>query len=97
MYRSLKFSYDSLADKAEISKEQVRFQGFDGNGESQLMGYVNYIINDLGRYKELSDNDLNAGKPRLELYRKMLSRWAKCKDKSKLSKNDLLKIVSAES
>jgi len=94
MYRSLKFAYNRLTNKNEITEEEIRFQGFDENEEARLMGYADYIIRDLGRYNELSGIDLNAHRPCLERYRKMLAEWNRSADKYNLEKDDILRIIS---
>ncbi|MBW1709657.1 MAG: YfbU family protein [Deltaproteobacteria bacterium] len=94
MHRSLKFAFDRLEDKGEIAEEQILFQGFDGNREAKLMGYADYIINDLGRYSELNRVDLNSHKPCVERYRKMLAEWNQCKDKHFLKQDEILRIIS---
>jgi uncharacterized protein YfbU (UPF0304 family) len=95
MYRFLKSSYNHLPDKEGIDEGQLNFCGFDGNNESKLMGYAIYIVKDLGRYNEFKDADLNSHMPMLAKYRRMLSEWEKSQDNHNLTKQDILRIISA--
>ena len=69
------------------------FQGFDGNEETALFSYCTYIIEDLGRYKELK-GDLNSHTPMLDYYRQMLKEWEKSPNKMKLTRDDIIRLTS---
>ena len=90
MHRAL-FIYKDLKNKEGI--EAPRFQGFDGNEETALFSYCTYIIEDLGRYKELK-GDLNSHMPMLAVYAKMLDEWEKSPNKMKLTREDIIRVTS---
>ncbi|MGG5870195.1 YfbU family protein [Pseudomonas peli] len=78
MYRSITFSWQRLHDGEEIP-ENLKFRGFDGNNETELMGYVQYFIIELDRFEELKYGKehpyFNSHHPTLEMYRRMLTIW----------------------
>jgi uncharacterized protein YfbU (UPF0304 family) len=53
MYRALTFSYQRLDDRTGISKDDIRFEGFDGNEEGSQYLYAKYFIIELDRFEEL--------------------------------------------
>ncbi|SHK26795.1 hypothetical protein SAMN05216369_1279 [Marinobacter antarcticus] len=78
MYRSITFSWQRLHDGQEIP-DKLKFQGFDGNYETELMGYVQYFVIELARFDELTYGKehpyFNSHGPMLENYRRMLAVW----------------------
>ena len=93
MHRALKRSYERLQDTEGVSEDDIKFRGFDGNNESRLFGYTDYIINDLGRYEEQRDSSLNSHMPSIARYRMMLTEWNECEDKYSLGREDILRMV----
>ncbi len=75
MYRLLSDSFDELhaPEKELIHSLDISFLGFDGNEESEYLGYADFIINSLGAYSENKRPDLNSHAPTLWRYDKMLS------------------------
>lgn len=78
MYRSITFSWQRLHKDIEIP-DNLKFRGFDGNNETELMGYVQYFIIDLGRFDELTYGKefpyLNSHCQMLDKYQRMLAVW----------------------
>ena len=78
MYRSITFSWQRLHKSEEIP-DSLKFLGFDGNYETELMGYVQYFILELGRFNELTYGKehpyFNSHCPMLEKYQRMLTIW----------------------
>jgi uncharacterized protein YfbU (UPF0304 family) len=78
MYRSITFSWQRLHESEELP-EKLKFRGFDGNNETELMGYVQYFVIELGRFEELAYGNerpyFNSHSRRLEKYKRMLSVW----------------------
>ena len=99
MYRAITFSFQKLKDKVDIDEYYLKFQGFDGNNETDQYSYVCYFVIDLNRFQELKYGleypDLNSHSPMLEKYRKMLEVWKKSCNKNKLKKEDIIKIIGA--
>lgn len=55
------------------------FSGFDGNNEAEYMGFTLFLIDTMGRYKEIADADhsdhYNSHVPLVPKYRNMASIW----------------------
>jgi len=99
MYRAITFSIEDMEDKTGLDSPFIEFSGFDGNTETKQMAYTRYFINDLDRYQELTYGKERAGFnshcPLLDKYRGMLAEWKKCQNPHKLSKEAILRIVTA--
>lgn len=57
LYDMLNNSYEQLEDKTDIDLKDLKFKGFDGNNESQYMGYLKYLVEVDGKYTYLFDKD----------------------------------------
>ena len=68
----------SAKDKERVEKEaepfgkNPRFNGFDGNNETEHMGVARFLIEDLERFSSFKKRDLNSHMPTLVGYRRML-------------------------
>lgn len=80
MYRSITFSYQRIHRDKQIPSN-LKFIGFDGNNESEHMGYTQYFINELDRFTELKYDDalpyFNSHCPMIGKYKLMLVTWKK--------------------
>ena len=75
MFRSLDRSFAALTDKSGIDEEEIWFGGFDGNNESDLLGFAEFIQSE-GRFQEsLKGDDLNSHSMTERHHNKMLSRF----------------------
>ena len=77
MYSAIYFSYNRL-ENPKLTKEQIHFDGFDGNYETRSLFYCMFIINDLGRYSEFSGkviDDFNSHSQRCDKYKAMIEKW----------------------
>jgi len=74
MYSEIYTSYNKIENPI-ISFESIKFRGFDGNNEADLMAYCGFIVNDLGRYTEFKGGDFNSHAPRVHKYSEMLQKW----------------------
>lgn len=80
MWSMIERSYDNLSDneKAFVEKEAApfgkdpMFRGFDGNNESEYMGAVSFLVNDLDRFEEFKGRDFNSHCPSVDTYNRML-------------------------
>jgi uncharacterized protein YfbU (UPF0304 family) len=98
MYRVITFVVRKVSQSNPIQHHHyLKFSGFDGNHETELMAYTGYNIIDLNRYHELrsKDEDFNSHSPRLDIYRRMLTEWRKSADKDKLTEGDVKRILDA--
>ena len=58
MYRGITYSFLALerANKLDrLTKEQIKFDGFDLNTETKYFSYAKYFLIDFGRYREIRD------------------------------------------
>jgi len=55
MYRIISNSFRRLP-RTSLSKEDIAFKGFDGNEETEEYSFLNFLINDYKRYRELKEN-----------------------------------------
>lgn len=60
-----------LKDDPEIV--QVQFTGFDGNNESEYMSVARFLINQLDRFTEFKNRELDSHYPMIGRYRRMYS------------------------
>lgn len=97
MHRALTFAYEKLEDKSGIAQKDIAFRGFDGNNETEYLAYARYICLDHGeeRWHELHDGLVNSHSPMLGIYRRMLDEWNRAADKYNLTKEEILRIISA--
>jgi uncharacterized protein YfbU (UPF0304 family) len=73
----------------------VTFEGFDGNNETEHYAYAQFMIQELGRWAEFKNSDLNSHAERLARYRRMLQVWNRRSDKTRLSKDEAEHILNA--
>lgn len=81
MWRFIEDAYEKLSDdeKNELEKraapfgKEPKFGGFDFNNESEHVGAMNFLINDLDRFSEFGERYLNTHSQVLDGYRKMLA------------------------
>lgn len=83
-------------------RSKIAFRGFDGNNETEYLGYVRYFIDQLGRYgqlKEMTDahafRGFNSHMPMRGKYRRMLEQWRMAADPYVLTRADVEAILQA--
>lgn len=52
---------------------QVKFSGFDGNNEPELMSIARFLVEDMGRFSRFKGRDMNSHHPSIATYRRMLA------------------------
>lgn len=90
MYRGLIFSATKLGWE---NMGKVTFLGFDGNDsiEAKMCNYVQYLIEELGRYDEIrkfSNSDYNSHSEMLPKYQRMLLAFKKIPQLRQCSMNE---------
>ena len=50
----------------------VKFEGFDCNGETNLMGVARFLVDDMDRFQQFQGRDMNSHFPSIDTYRRML-------------------------
>jgi uncharacterized protein YfbU (UPF0304 family) len=80
MWSFLERGHEALspADKARVEKEaaplgDVKFRGFDGNGEAAYISIARFLIEELDRFQEFEGRDLNSHMPCLDAHKRMLA------------------------
>lgn len=106
MWSFLERAYGRMDEKAKerIAVEAkpfgtvVRFDGFDGNNESELLGIADFLINKMGRFAEFRKRDLNSHFPTVDMYKRMLAVFAPMQ-KSLLGRdlgtNEVIRVLKA--
>lgn len=61
-----------IAKTAEPLGKHVRFPGFDGNNEGELLSIARILVEDMGRFSRFAGRDLNSHVPLRESYARML-------------------------
>lgn len=94
VYEKLQLS----AKKTEIEEliESSKFRGFDGNYESELMKYCDFIINKMNRFKylDLDNADLNSHSKMSEYYKLMINRCSQFKDDDFLTEEQIRSVLN---
>ena len=78
-----------------ITKDDVFFQGFDGNEEIGYLNYAEFIIFDLHRFGELTENDrkdFNSHYSYLEKYRNQVKKWENMGKPYEFTEEQLIQI-----
>jgi len=91
MFRALGRSYDALPDKSgidELLAGFVRFDGFDGNNESEHL-HIAHQLASISRDIQAFDSHGQ----RLRGYQMMVRAWNSARDKENLTKEDILRII----
>lgn len=81
MWSFIEASYNQLTDEEKLIIEadanpfgkNPKFEGFDGNNESEYMSTASFIVNQLDRFSEFSGRSFNCHYPSLDMHHRMLS------------------------
>lgn len=104
MWSFIERSYNLLSEenKAFVKREaqpfgdNPKFPGFDGNNETDHMGAVSFLVNDLDRFSEFKGRYLNSHCPSIDGYQRMLSIYKpimKSNSYNSLGPEELVKIL----
>jgi uncharacterized protein len=89
---------DGIIAQTDLDPLYMRFWGFDGNSESNQLGYCRYLVEDRQntRFHRLDrGDDFNSHMPALDGYRRMLAVWRQRRPGDRLTKEDIIAIASA--
>src|SRR4051812_29414418 len=50
MFSAMQISFNKLEDKDGITEDSLVFPGFNGNSETALMGYAEFVKDELGKF-----------------------------------------------
>lgn len=105
MWSAIEFAYGNLndeqkkalADRAQLHNGGPRFQGFDGNNESEYMSAALFLVNQLDRFEEFKGRSFNCHHPSIDMHRRMLSAFLPIRTKlhdARLSVDHLAAILN---
>ncbi len=80
LWDSLERGYEKLSkrEKERVEKEAepfgkyVRFNGFDGNNETNFIGITKFLVDKMHRFQRFENRDLNSHLPSVDMYKRML-------------------------
>jgi uncharacterized protein YfbU (UPF0304 family) len=100
MYRCLNHSFSKLRDKSGINRRRLEFPGFDAEEEEKQLGYMEYLLYSMNKFKEFRKRgrnpDHDSRQPMLDRYRAMLRVWESYSNKKLLDKNEIIDILDGE-
>lgn len=97
IYADMKNSYRDIKEETEgIDESRLEFPGFDGNNESELLGFTGALLED-GRYVHLlGKTALNSHCAMEDTYSRMIGRWHELGEpRYPLSKEHIQSLLSA--
>lgn len=74
-YERLDPEDQAIVDAAIAPYNSVRFLGFDGNNEAELMTIADFLVNKMQRFSRFADRDLNSHMPSVDSFRNMLDEY----------------------
>jgi uncharacterized protein YfbU (UPF0304 family) len=96
MFDAVQRAYRTLDDNFGIDAWRVSFTGFDRTTEEDYLGYAHYLLSHERRYPNMATGaDLDAGRPMLRDYRRMVDEWKKRGSSTQLDRKDLIAILDA--
>lgn len=76
MHWALQQSFEGLADKEGLTLEDVRFEGFDGNNESEHYAFIKYLKEEGERWADILEGcGMNTHSQTAHRYGRMLAEW----------------------
>jgi uncharacterized protein YfbU (UPF0304 family) len=99
-YRAIEDLKRSCKSEALSSHYHSIFRGFDGNNETEYMGFARFLINDQGKFAEqqqylMKNDSLNSHDPMIEKYQRILRKWEELGKNWKLSEEQALEILNS--
>ena len=71
---------DRVQVEAEPFGKNVKFPGFDGNGESTYLGIAHFLVNKMERFTRFSGREMNSHCPSLDMHKRLLRVFAPMKE-----------------
>ncbi|MDC5474701.1 YfbU family protein [Acinetobacter baumannii] len=95
IYEMIQDAYDGLSDKSLISEYQIKFPGFDGNNETEFMGFVDALEKDNRFVDVIQTGNRNSHSSKVHVYERMIAKWQEFGNPYTLTKEQLIEILSA--
>jgi uncharacterized protein YfbU (UPF0304 family) len=108
MFSFIESAYAKLStkDKERVKKEaqpfgdNPRFQGFDGNNESEHLSVAGFLVEDLKRFPQFAGRGhLNSHGHKLDTYRRMLAKFEPLREKlayGPMSADQIIDVLNAK-
>lgn len=93
VYEMMQDAYDALADKTGISESEVTFPGFDGNNETEFMGFVDALEKDNRYVDVIKKGHRNSHSQKVHRYESMINKWEEFGKPYSLTKDQLFEIL----
>lgn len=93
IYEMIQDAYDGLSDKSLISEHQIKFPGFDGNNETEFMGFVDALEKDNRFVDVIQTGNRNSHSPKVHVYERMIAKWQEFGEPYSLTKEQLIEIL----
>ena len=94
LYEVISDSYEALIDKSDIVAKKVLFGGFDGNYETEYMGFVDALKKNSRFTSVIESGVRNSHSPKAHVYEAMLNKWYESDKSRHLTKEQLLEVLS---
>jgi uncharacterized protein YfbU (UPF0304 family) len=97
MYWYLQRNFDSQNGETDLEQRDIEFPGFDGNNETRLMRYAEFILSDPSKFDGflLREDSINSHHSYLSAYRDQLSVWEDLDNQYNLDIEEIERIVEA--
>jgi uncharacterized protein len=89
--------------KVEVEAEpfgaNVKFPGFDGNNETNLLGIARFLVEDMGRFSRFKGRVLNSHMPSVDVYRRMLTAYTPIRealDAKGMTADEVIRVLKAK-
>ena len=93
IYEMIQDAYDGLSDKSLISEHQIKFPGFDGNNETEFMGFVDALEKDNRFVDVIQTGNRNSHSPKVHVYERMIAKWQAFGKPYNLTTEQLIEIL----
>lgn len=100
LYRAIEDIKRSTRNQELISHHHSHFAGFDGNNETEYMGFARFLVSQQGKFSEqeqyLRKNDnMNSHMPMINKYRRMLNKAKQLESIWNMSDEQALEILNS--
>ncbi|WLH74070.1 YfbU family protein [Pseudomonas fluorescens] len=100
LYRAIEDLKRSTKDSLITSHSYATFRGFDGNNETEYMGFCRFLIETQGKFQEqksylLKNDNFNSHMPMIPKYSRMLRKRAELNVEFSLTPQEAIQILDA--
>jgi uncharacterized protein len=96
IYKDMKDSFSKLSNKSGISEGLLNFPGFDGNNESELLGFANALQKHASFGSTIGQPAKDSHIPTTDIYERMIRKWEELgKPRFPYSREHIIAILEA--